>query len=75
MHADIVLAQRLGRQLPPASAFNEQDGPTRDPFEVLQGAIAPWGGYKGFRIGEYGSAAGCDGGLACVSAGAGAVRV
>lgn len=47
LHADIVLAQRLGTELPANSAFNARGEPTTDPFEVLQGSIAPWGGYKG----------------------------
>ncbi|CAH0056897.1 unnamed protein product [Clonostachys solani] len=47
LHADIVLAQRLGTELPPNSAFNAQGEPTTNPWEVFEGAIAPWGGYKG----------------------------
>ncbi|KAL4881807.1 Malate/L-lactate dehydrogenase [Aspergillus karnatakaensis] len=47
LHADIVLAQRLGTDLPEGSGFNAQGEPTVDPFQVFQGAIAPWGGYKG----------------------------
>lgn len=47
LHADIVLAQRLGTELPPDSAFNAQGEPTVDPWEVFEGAVAPWGGYKG----------------------------
>ncbi|KAL4782609.1 Malate/L-lactate dehydrogenase [Aspergillus varians] len=47
LQGDVVLAQRLDTQLPPGSGFNAQGEPTTDPWEVLQGAMAPWGGYKG----------------------------
>lgn len=47
LHADVVLAQRLGTQLPPDSAFNASGESTTNPFEVFDGAIAPWGGHKG----------------------------
>lgn len=50
LHADIVLAQRLGTELPPNSAFNAKGEPTTNPWEVFEGAIAPWGGYKGSGI-------------------------
>ncbi|CAM1510772.1 Fc.00g082850.m01.CDS01 [Cosmosporella sp. VM-42] len=47
LHADVLLAKRLGTELPPDSAFNSEGEPTTDPFKVLDGSIAPWGGHKG----------------------------
>jgi L-2-hydroxycarboxylate dehydrogenase (NAD+) len=47
LHADIVLAQRLGTEMPPDSAFNEDGELTTDPYEVFAGSIAPWGEHKG----------------------------
>ena len=47
MHAEIVLANRLGQQLPEGRAFDSAGKPTRDPAAALQGAIVPWGGAKG----------------------------
>ena len=47
LHADVVLSQRLGTELPPESAFNAGGQPTTNPWEVFEGAMAPWGGYKG----------------------------
>lgn len=48
LHADVVLAQRLGTPLPAGTAFDAQGRPTTDPSAVFSGgAIAPWGGYKG----------------------------
>jgi LDH2 family malate/lactate/ureidoglycolate dehydrogenase len=47
MHGEVVLAQRLGQDLPEGSAFDADGQPTRDPAKALQGAIAVWGGHKG----------------------------
>ncbi|ERT01835.1 hypothetical protein HMPREF1624_00129 [Sporothrix schenckii ATCC 58251] len=48
LHADVVLAQRLGTPLPVGTAFDADGRPTTDPAAVFRGgAIAPWGGYKG----------------------------
>ncbi|OQV10527.1 hypothetical protein CLAIMM_14512 [Cladophialophora immunda] len=47
LHADILLAQRLGEPLPPDSAYDSAGRVTRDPIEALQGAIAVWGGHRG----------------------------
>jgi len=47
MHGEVVLAGRLGQELPEGSAFDAQGAPTRDPAEALKGAIAAWGGHKG----------------------------
>ncbi|MEX2618351.1 MAG: Ldh family oxidoreductase [Alphaproteobacteria bacterium] len=47
MHGEVVLAGRLGQELPEGSAFDPAGNPTRDPAQALQGAIAAWGGHKG----------------------------
>jgi LDH2 family malate/lactate/ureidoglycolate dehydrogenase len=47
MHAEVMLAQRLGRQLPDGVAFDTDGRPTRDPAAALDGAFAAWGGHKG----------------------------
>jgi len=47
MHAEVVLAERLGQQLPEAAAFDAAGRPTRDPSAALEGAFAAWGGHKG----------------------------
>ncbi|KIX94345.1 uncharacterized protein Z520_10055 [Fonsecaea multimorphosa CBS 102226] len=47
LHADILLAQRLGEPLPPESAYDATGQVTTDPAEALQGAIAVWGGHRG----------------------------
>jgi LDH2 family malate/lactate/ureidoglycolate dehydrogenase len=47
MHGEVVLAGRLGKELPEGSAFDGEGQPTRDPAKALQGAIAAWGGHKG----------------------------
>jgi LDH2 family malate/lactate/ureidoglycolate dehydrogenase len=48
MHAEIVLARRLGKELPEGVAFGPDGRPTRDPVATLDGgAIRAWGGAKG----------------------------
>ena len=48
MHAEVMLAQRLGRELPEGVAFGPDGRPTRDPTATLNGgAIRAWGGAKG----------------------------
>ena len=47
IHAEIMLAKRLGRELPPGSAFDADGNPTTNPQEALAGAMAVWGGAKG----------------------------
>lgn len=48
MHAEIVVAGRLGTELPEGVAYGPDGQPTRDPAAALDGgAIRPWGGAKG----------------------------
>jgi delta1-piperideine-2-carboxylate reductase len=47
IHADIMLAKRLGKELPPDSAFDSQGRYTINPQEALEGAMAVWGGPRG----------------------------
>jgi LDH2 family malate/lactate/ureidoglycolate dehydrogenase len=47
IHAQVVLARRLGRQLTPGLAFGPDGEPTTDPDAALRGAFAPWGGHRG----------------------------
>jgi LDH2 family malate/lactate/ureidoglycolate dehydrogenase len=47
IHAEVVLAGRLGQQLPEGVAFDAAGAPTRDPAAALAGAFAPWGGHRG----------------------------
>ncbi|KAK3701502.1 hypothetical protein LTR37_015476 [Vermiconidia calcicola] len=47
IHAQVMLARRLGDTLPPDTAFNSGGEMTTDPHEALSGALAVWGGAKG----------------------------
>lgn len=47
IHAQVLLAQRTGKPLPPDTAFDAQGNVTTDPAEALDGALAMWGGAKG----------------------------
>jgi delta1-piperideine-2-carboxylate reductase len=47
MHAEVLLAERMGRELPEGVAFDGDGAPTRDPSAALAGAFAAWAGYKG----------------------------
>lgn len=47
LHADLLLARRLGKDLPPDGAFSEAGEMTQNPWEALNGAIAVWGGHRG----------------------------
>ena len=51
MHAEVKLADRLGRPLPEGVAFDAAGQPTRDPIAALDGAFAAWGGHKGSGLG------------------------
>lgn len=47
IHAQVVMAGRLGERLPEGMAFDAGGQPTRDPAAALAGAFAPWGGHRG----------------------------
>jgi LDH2 family malate/lactate/ureidoglycolate dehydrogenase len=51
MHAEVMLAKRLGKPLPKGVAFDAEGRPTRDPSAALSGAFAAWGGHKGSGLG------------------------
>jgi len=51
MHGEVVLARRLGHDLPEGTAFDADGHPTRSPDAALRGAIAAWGGHKGSGLG------------------------
>lgn len=50
IHGDLVLASRLGRELPEGVAIDPQGKPTRDPVAALAGAILPFGGHRGHGL-------------------------
>ncbi len=47
MHAEVVLAKRMGLPLAEGLAFDADGEPTTDPDAALGGAFAAWGGHKG----------------------------
>ena len=51
IHAQAVLAQRLGHKLPPGAAYDGFGNPTTDPAQALSGAFTAWGGHKGSGLG------------------------
>ena len=51
MHAEVLLARRLGQQIPEGKAFGPDGAPTTDPDAALAGAFTPWGGHKGAGLG------------------------
>ncbi|MDA1311659.1 MAG: Ldh family oxidoreductase, partial [Proteobacteria bacterium] len=51
MHAEVMLARRLGEQIPEGRAFDPEGNPTTDPSAALDGAFTPWGGHKGSGLG------------------------
>ena len=51
IHADAVLARRLGRPLAEGVAYDAAGQPTVDPAAALTGALVNWGGAKGSGLG------------------------
>ena len=51
MHAEVMVAKRLGHDMPENVAFDANGTPTRDPAAALAGAFAAWGGHKGSGLG------------------------
>jgi LDH2 family malate/lactate/ureidoglycolate dehydrogenase len=50
MIAELVMADRLGRDLPDGMAFDAEGSETVDPRAALAGAVKVWGGHKGSGI-------------------------
>jgi len=61
---DLILAARLGQELPAGVALDAAGGPTCDPLAALSGAILPFGGHKGSAIAFAVQALGLLGGTA-----------
>lgn len=51
MHAEVLLARRLGKPLPEGRAIDASGQPTTDPTAALKGAFTAWGGHKGSGLG------------------------
>jgi len=51
IHADAMLARRLGKKLPEGVAYDAAGAPTTDPAAALSGALVAWGGAKGSGLG------------------------
>ena len=47
MHGEVVLAERLGQEIPEGVAYDNSGYPTTDPTAALTGAFTAWGGHKG----------------------------
>lgn len=47
IHAQVVMAKRLGKTLPEGVAYDADGNPTTDPIQALQGAFTAWGGHRG----------------------------
>lgn len=47
IHAQVVLARRLGEKLAPEMAYGPDGEPTSEPEEALKGSFTPWGGHRG----------------------------
>jgi delta1-piperideine-2-carboxylate reductase len=47
IHAQVVLAKRLGQKIPQGVAYGPDGKPTTDPATALQGAFSAWGGPRG----------------------------
>jgi LDH2 family malate/lactate/ureidoglycolate dehydrogenase len=51
IHAQAVMARRLGQALPDGAAFDAGGHPTTDPVAALGGAFVAWGGHRGSGLG------------------------
>lgn len=47
---EVMIAAREGHTLPEGVGIDADGNPTRDPNEILKGALLPYGGYKGASI-------------------------
>lgn len=50
MGTELALRERLGQLLPEGVAVDRDGHPTRDPKSAREGALLPFGGYKGFGL-------------------------
>lgn len=50
MMTELMLRERRGESLPPGVAVDAAGAPTADPASARQGALLPFGGYKGFGL-------------------------
>src|SRR5581483_3021087 len=66
MATELQLRVRLGRELPEGVAIDRDGRPTRDPVKARDGALLPFGGYKGFGLGLVVQALGVLGGAGLV---------
>jgi LDH2 family malate/lactate/ureidoglycolate dehydrogenase len=64
---DLILARRLGQELPEGVAIDQEGRPTRDPAAALAGAILPFGGHRGYALSFTIQALGLLGGAALTS--------
>src|SRR5271167_175205 len=51
MGTELALRERLGQLLPEGVAIDSQGRPTCDPTAAREGALLPFGGYKGYGLG------------------------
>ncbi|HUC09331.1 MAG TPA: Ldh family oxidoreductase [Stellaceae bacterium] len=51
MGTELALRERLGQLLPAGVAIDKQGQPTRDATAAREGALLPFGGYKGYGLG------------------------
>jgi LDH2 family malate/lactate/ureidoglycolate dehydrogenase len=49
-HGDVILAKRLGEQLPQGLAVDARGLPTTDPVAALAGGILTFGGHRGYGL-------------------------
>ena len=47
IHAQVLMAKRLGQTLPEGAAYDKEGAPTIDPDAAFEGAFSVWGGHKG----------------------------
>lgn len=66
MATELQLRARLGQPLPEGVALDRDGEPTRDANEAREGALLPFGGYKGFGLGLIVQMFGILGGAALV---------
>jgi LDH2 family malate/lactate/ureidoglycolate dehydrogenase len=66
MATELALRVRLNQPLPEGVGIDRDGRPTRDPAEVRDGALLPFGGHKGFGLGLIVQAFGLLGGAALV---------